>query len=94
MNLTKTKITFYNFINLKYGYPLLEIRSQREIILIDKRFDAVGMMREIRDKLSKKYAKDPEAEKRDLEAIRRKYKIKEREKGKLASHQQPSQTPT
>jgi hypothetical protein len=60
----------------------------------DKKFDAVGMMREIRDKLSKRYAKDPEAEKRDLEAIRRKYGIKERERGKLASHQQPAQTPT
>jgi hypothetical protein len=42
----------------------------------DKKFDAVRMMREIRDKLSKVYIKDPEAEKRDLEAIRRKYRIK------------------
>jgi len=42
----------------------------------DKKFDAVRMMREIRDKLSKRYSEDPEAEKRDLEAIRRKYKIK------------------
>jgi hypothetical protein len=48
----------------------------------DERFDAVGMMREIRDKLSKKYAKDPEAEKRDLEAIRRKYGIKEKQNEK------------
>ncbi|MEM3562110.1 MAG: hypothetical protein QXR19_02655 [Candidatus Jordarchaeaceae archaeon] len=52
------------------------------------------MMREIRDRMSKRYAKDPEAEKRDLEAIRRKYKIKERERGNLASNQQLSQTPT
>jgi hypothetical protein len=34
------------------------------------------MMREIRDKLSKRYREDPEAEKRDLEAIRKKYEIK------------------
>ena len=42
----------------------------------DKKFDAVRMMREIRGKLSEIYSKDPEAEKRDLEAIRKKYKIK------------------
>jgi len=39
----------------------------------NKKFDAVRMMREIRDKLSKRYARNPEAEKRDLEDIRRKY---------------------
>ncbi|MCL0053002.1 hypothetical protein M1M86_00715 [Dehalococcoidales bacterium] len=43
----------------------------------DKKFDAVRMMREIRDKLSKVYSKDPEAEKTDLQNIRRKYGIKE-----------------
>jgi hypothetical protein len=32
-----------------------------------KKFEALRMMREIRDKLSKIYTKDPEAEKRDLE---------------------------
>jgi hypothetical protein len=42
----------------------------------DKKFDAVKMMREIRDKLSETYSKDPEAEKKDLETIRRKYGIK------------------
>jgi len=42
----------------------------------DKKFDAVRMMREIRDKLSEIYAKDPEAEKRDLQGIREKYRIK------------------
>ncbi len=42
----------------------------------DKKFDAVRMMREIRDKLSKRYSEDPEAEKRDLEGIRKKYGIK------------------
>jgi len=43
----------------------------------DKKFDAVRMMREIRDKLSKSYSEDPEVEKRDLKDIRRKYGIKE-----------------
>lgn len=43
----------------------------------NKKFDAVKMMREIRDKMSKAYIKDPEAEKIDLEAIRRKYGITE-----------------
>lgn len=43
----------------------------------DKKFDAVEMMREIRDKLSKRYTKDPEAEKKDLEVIRKKYEIEE-----------------
>jgi hypothetical protein len=42
----------------------------------DKKFDAVRMMREIRDKLSKRYGKDPEAEKRDLQDIRKKYGTK------------------
>jgi len=41
----------------------------------DKEFDAVKMMREIRNGLSKKYIEDPEAEKRDLEEIRKKYGI-------------------
>lgn len=46
----------------------------------DKKFDAVKMMREIRDKLSKIYSKDPEVEKRDLQKIRKKYGIREKEK--------------
>jgi len=37
--------------------------------LNDKKFEALRMMREIRDKLSEIYTKDPEAEKRDLKAI-------------------------
>ncbi len=40
-----------------------------------KPFDAVAMMREIRDKLSKKYLDNPESEKKDLEKIRKKYGI-------------------
>lgn len=42
----------------------------------DKKFDAVRMMREIRDKLSKIYSKDQEAQKRDLQEIRERYGIK------------------
>ncbi|MCK4734835.1 MAG: hypothetical protein KAT65_20440 [Methanophagales archaeon] len=42
----------------------------------DKKFDAVRMMREIRDKLSKRYSEDPEAERRDLPDVWRKYRIK------------------
>lgn len=47
-----------------------------EDVMKDKKFDAVKMMREIRDKLSQLYKEDPEAEKRDLEFIRSKYKVK------------------
>ena len=42
----------------------------------DKKFDAVRMMGVIGDKLSKRYSEDPEAERRDLQDIRRKYRIK------------------
>jgi hypothetical protein len=42
----------------------------------NKKIDAVKMMREIRDKLSKKYKDDPQAEEKDLERIRKKYKIR------------------
>ena len=41
-----------------------------------KEFDAVQMMKKIRDELAKKYNSDPEAETRKLEKIRRKYHIK------------------
>lgn len=44
----------------------------------DKKFDAVKMMREIRDKLSQLYKEDPEIEERDLKCIRSKYKVKSR----------------
>jgi hypothetical protein len=42
----------------------------------NKKFDAVRMMGEIRDKLSKRYSEDLEAERRDLLDIRREYGIK------------------
>ena len=41
----------------------------------EKKFDAVKMMRDIRDRLSMKYAENPDAEERDLEKIREKYGI-------------------
>jgi len=37
----------------------------------DKKFDAVRMMREIRDELSRRYSEDPSAEGRDLQEIRK-----------------------
>ncbi len=40
-----------------------------------KKFDAVKMMRDIRDKLSKRYLENPDLEFKDLEIIRRKYKL-------------------
>jgi len=47
---------------------------------MEKKFDAVKMMRQIRDKLSEIYLQNPEKEMEDLEKIRKKYKIKERVK--------------
>jgi len=41
----------------------------------NKKFEAVQFMREIRDKMSRKYMADPRAERSDLEAIRIKYGI-------------------
>ncbi len=44
----------------------------------NKNFDAVKMMRKIREELSKKYSKNPELEKRDMKKIREKYCINEK----------------
>ena len=41
----------------------------------NKDFDSVEMMREIREKLSEKYWKHPDILKKEMEAIRKKYKI-------------------
>jgi hypothetical protein len=38
-----------------------------------KKYDAVKMMREIRDELSNKYNRNPEQQQKDLQAIRKKY---------------------
>ena len=42
----------------------------------NKKFDAVRMMREIRDRLSKKYSKDPVAQVRDLQRIRMQHRMR------------------
>ena len=44
----------------------------------NKKFDAVQMMRDIREKLSEKYWKHPELLKKEMEAIRKKYNFKEK----------------
>lgn len=41
----------------------------------NKKFDAVKMMRDIREKLSKKYWKHPDILKQEMEAIRQKYNL-------------------
>lgn len=38
-----------------------------------KKFDAVKMMRDIRNQLHDAYEKDPDKRKRDLESVNRKY---------------------
>lgn len=45
-----------------------------------KKFDAVEMMRKIRDKLSKQYLDSPNIEEKDLAQIRKKYGIKLKQK--------------
>ncbi len=45
-----------------------------------KKFDAVAMMREIREKMSQKYLENPTAEDEELAMIRKKYGIKCKEK--------------
>ena len=40
-----------------------------------KKFDSVKMMREIRDKLSKRYAKNPELQAKELKEVRKKHKL-------------------
>ncbi|MFH0815946.1 MAG: hypothetical protein V1934_03915 [Methanobacteriota archaeon] len=40
-----------------------------------KKFDSVKMMRDIRDRLSRRYSADPSAEEKDLKRIRAKYKM-------------------
>ena len=43
---------------------------------MDKKFDAVKTMREIREKLSEKYWQHPDILKKDMKAIRKKYHLK------------------
>ena len=42
----------------------------------DKEFDAVRMMREIRDELSRRYNEDPSAERMELQEIQKRYGVK------------------
>ena len=42
----------------------------------EKKFDAVQTMREIRESLSEKYWKHPDTLKKEMDAIRKKYKLK------------------
>ena len=46
------------------------------MITKEKEFDAVKMMRDIRDKLSERWSKNPELEIKDLDEIRKKYNLK------------------
>jgi hypothetical protein len=46
----------------------------------EKKYDSVKMMREIREKLSKKYSQNPNSELKDLEIVKKKYRIKSKEK--------------
>jgi hypothetical protein len=42
----------------------------------EKDFDAVKMTRAIRDRMAERYLEDPDAERRDLEAVWKKYGLK------------------
>jgi len=46
----------------------------------EKKYDSVKMMREIRNKLSKKYSNSPDKEIDDLNKVKGKYKIKSKVK--------------
>jgi len=50
-----------------------------------KRFDAVKMMREIRNRMVERYLKNPELETEELEEIKKKYEIVEAKK-KIQPH--------
>lgn len=45
----------------------------------DKNFDAVKMMREIREKLSEKYWQHPDQLKKEMAAIRKKYNMQDQQ---------------
>lgn len=54
---------------------LSKVKS-RKAVKKDKEFDAVMMMRKIREELSEKYWHHPEILKKEMEAIRKKYNFK------------------
>ncbi len=68
------KIVFPTITGL--GLEKLLLLAGKNKIMKKKKFDAVQMMRDIRDKLTKRYLENPELEISDLQKIRRKYKIK------------------
>jgi chitinase len=51
----------------------------------NKKYDAVQEMREIREKLSLKYWKNPEALMKDMEAVRKKHNLQIRDTKKHSS---------
>lgn len=68
------RIRLYNSVTLKWVCSIGDKKSAGDT-MNNKKFDAVKMMRKIRDELSRKYNEDPEAEKKDLQSIRKKYHI-------------------
>lgn len=52
-----------------------------------KDFDAVEMMRSIREKLQDKYKKDPDLRKKRLSDIRKKHRVKPKQKTLAMSHE-------
>ena len=56
---------------------LTYLGGDRPMTKKDEKFDAVRMMRAIRDELSRRYIEDPSAEGRDMQEIRKKYGAKE-----------------
>ena len=51
------------------------MNNDKKHIGSERGFDAVQMMRDIREKLSEKYWKHPDILKREMEAIREKYHL-------------------
>lgn len=51
-----------------------------------KNFDAVKMMRDIRDTLSERYTMHPEQEEKDLEKIRQKYHLSKQKSKRAFVH--------
>jgi hypothetical protein len=82
------RIRLFNAVNLKAGYPLYrDPQSPGGPALKDqnKDLDAVQMTREIRDRMAERYRQDPEAERRDLEEVWRKYGLSPPLKSRPAS---------
>jgi hypothetical protein len=59
------RIRAFNSVNLKLGYPILEIGAQGRLSM-KKKFDAVKFQREAREQLTKQYTSDREGFLREL----------------------------